>query len=66
MFTAFSAGFQESVKFPGQQDFPDFPEYTPLQKCHATQGYIQPKNLFQLKNMAHCNRYFYNQQEMGL
>ena len=64
--TTVSAGFQESVKFPGQQNFPGFPEYSPRQKCHATQGYIQPKNLFQLKNMALCNRYFYNQQETGL
>ena len=63
--TTVTAGFQESViKFLGQQDFPDFPEYSPLQKCHATQGYIQSKNLFQL--MALCNRHFYNQQETGL
>ena len=52
-----SAGFQQNLDL-------DFPEYTPLQKCFKTQN--MQELILQLKNMALNNRYFYDQQEMGL
>ena len=37
------AGFQQSVNFLGGTGQQDFPEYTPLQKCHTTQDIFNPR-----------------------
>ena len=37
------AGFQHSVNFLGETRQSDFPEYTPLQKCHKSQDIFNPR-----------------------
>ena len=43
MLTMVLAGSQHSVNFLGETRQQDFPEYTPLQKCHTTQDIFNPR-----------------------